>query len=129
MADKRHSTGRRGEEEAARYLRHQGYEVVARNYRYGRAEIDLVCRKAQSGEARGGEIVFVEVKTRRSAAFGTPEEAIGPAQRRNLLKAAEAYLDAHDCEDLLPRFDVVSIEIRGGVTRLRHVEDAIWFDF
>jgi putative endonuclease len=76
--------GRAGEKAAAELLRQKGYEVVGTGFTARRGEIDLVCRRA-------GELVVVEVKTRTSAAFGTPEEAVGARKRRALMSAAAEY--------------------------------------
>src|SRR6185437_15717765 len=74
--------GRKGEDLAHRYLRYAGYRVVARNYRPGQdSEIDIVARD-------GGKLVFVEVKTRTSADFGSPDRAIDREKQRHILRAA-----------------------------------------
>jgi putative endonuclease len=77
-------TGRRGEEEAERFLSRLGYRVVSRRFLARRGEIDLVCR-------RGEQLVMVEVKTRSTDAFGAPAEAVGDRKRRALLAAAAEY--------------------------------------
>jgi putative endonuclease len=94
--------GDRGEDLAVRFLRGNGYRILARNYRCPRGEIDLI--------ARDGEIVvFVEIKGRSTRRFGSPLEAITPVKRRRLAVTAHRYLSA--CSLLLARtrFDVVGI--------------------
>jgi putative endonuclease len=76
--------GRAGEKAAAQLLQKLGYEVVGAGFLARRGELDLVCR-------RGKELVVVEVKTRTSAAFGTPIEAVGSRKRRALMSAAAEY--------------------------------------
>lgn len=76
--------GRRGEEDAARFLERRGYRVVGHGFLARRGEVDLVCR-------RGDRLVLVEVKTRSSDAFGAPVEAVGPRKRRCLLATAAEY--------------------------------------
>lgn len=76
--------GRAGERAAAQLLKRRGYEIVGAGFAARRGEIDLVCR-------RGGELIVVEVKTRTSSAFGTPEEAVGTRKRRGLMSAAAEY--------------------------------------
>ena len=76
--------GRRGERLAADYLRHLGYRVVGSGFLARRGEIDLVCR-------HGDRLLLVEVKTRRSGAFGGPAEAVGTRKRRALNSAAAEY--------------------------------------
>lgn len=77
-------TGRRGERVAAEFLARRGFRVVGTGFLARRGEIDLVCR-------RGDRLVLVEVKTRTSDAFGTPQEAVGPRKRRALRAAAAEY--------------------------------------
>jgi putative endonuclease len=112
-----------GETEAERYLRRLGWEILTENWscRYG--EIDLVARDREGW-------VFVEVKTRRGLSFGLPEEAVTPAKRRRLLRAAVTYLQERGSVDEAWRIDVIAIEGRPGrpPTRLDHYRDAIEAD-
>ncbi|HQJ35005.1 MAG TPA: YraN family protein, partial [Rhodoglobus sp.] len=80
--------GRRGEEIAARYLASRGLAIVERNWRCPQGEIDLIARD-------GGELVFVEVKTRSSVAYGHPLESITPVKLARLRRLAAAWCDAH----------------------------------
>ncbi|MFQ5691534.1 MAG: YraN family protein [Nitrospinota bacterium] len=115
--DPRHALGKRGEEEAARYLQKRGYEIVERNVRTRLGEIDLI--------ARDGEVlVFVEVKTRSSGAFAPPELAVDGRKRRKLLDLAHAHLgrlgEAVDC-----RFDVLGLVLRPGRRPvIHHIQNA-----
>jgi putative endonuclease len=76
--------GREGERAAADLLRARGYEVVGAGFAARRGELDLVCRK-------GGDLVVVEVKTRTSAAFGAPTDAVNDRKRKALTSAAAEY--------------------------------------
>jgi putative endonuclease len=76
--------GRAGEELAAEHLRLLGYEVLDRNFRCRRGEIDLVCR-------RRGEVSLVEVKTRAGAGHGTPLEAVDERKRRAMEGTVAEY--------------------------------------
>jgi putative endonuclease len=80
----RAALGRAGEREAAAFLRGRGWRVLGSGFLARRGEIDLVCE-------RGGDLVLVEVKTRASAAFGSPGEAVGDRKRRALRAAAAEY--------------------------------------
>ena len=104
MPTPRTRLGNRGEELARQYLERQGYRVVARNYRCAWGEIDLV---AQEGE----ELVFVEVRTRRGDAFGTPEESITPAKARHLVASAQEYLQERGPENAPWRIDFIGIRL------------------
>jgi len=98
------ATGRRGEDLAHRYLRRQGYTIVARNYRLasGDAEADLI---AWEGDA----LAIVEVKTRESVAYGPPERAIGPEKQRHMVRVAREYTRKIDIPWDRVRFDVVTV--------------------
>lgn len=120
MADDRKALGKWGEGLAARYLEEQGYQIVARNWRTRQGELDLV---AQAGEM----LVFVEVKTRRGRAAGTPEEGVTQRKGRQLLELAQAYLLAHELEDVEWRIDVVAVELdgHGRLLRCEHIPNAV----
>lgn len=110
--------GKQGEEEAARFLQSEGYELLARNFRHQHAEIDLIVK-------RGKLLVFVEVKTRTNLSFGNPEEFVSYAKAKLVMKAAEQYIFAHNwLFDV--RFDIVAVSISGSVLRVKHVEDAFF---
>ena len=111
-------TGKQGETEAARFLQEKGYEIMARNFRYQHAEIDLVVRK-------GKMMVFVEVKTRTNLSFGNPEEFVSYAKAKLVMKAAEHYIFAHNWQFDV-RFDILAISIAGSEMRVKHVEDAFF---
>ena len=94
--------GARGERLATAWYVQQGYAVVARNWRCDIGEIDLIA-------TRGSEVVIAEVKTRVSARFGVPAEAVGFAKQRKLRRLAAAWLAASGSHYDEIRFDVVSI--------------------
>lgn len=94
--------GDRGERAAANYLKAQGMRVIARQYRTQWGEIDLIMLD-------GDTLVFVEVKTRESAARGRPEERVDRTKRTNSTKAALAFLKKHGQLGHRGRFDVVAV--------------------
>ena len=115
----RRDLGAFGERLAAAHLEAKGYRIRARNFRCREGEIDIV---AEDGDC----LVFVEVRTRRGDAFGTPAESVTVAKERRLLTVARAYLQEHP--DLPPnqRIDVVAIELsRGRLLAVQHIEAAI----
>lgn len=119
MKDKRHSTGAQGEHLAAAYLQKQGYTLITANWRCQHGEIDLVM---QQGEM----LVFVEVKTRRSAITAPAFDNITPRKRARLVAAVHAYLAAHPPEDAPWRIDAVAVALpRTGQPLIDHVEDAL----
>ena len=100
--DNRRSLGDRGEDMAAAHLKKQGYKILERNYRTPIGEIDLVARHQ-------GVLVIIEVKTRRSRRFGSPQEAVQPAKQERLRNLAEYYLQQQGLGEVTVRFDVVGI--------------------
>ena len=102
--DSPHELGRWGEEQAVRALIGDGWSVMARNYRFGRREIDLVVR-------REGLVAFVEVKTRSGDGYGSPEEAITGLKRREIEIVALEFLVRHGLDDIDVRFDVLAIVV------------------
>ena len=102
MPDTR-KTGQIGERSAERELRRMGYQIITRNYRTRRGEVDLIAKD-------GDTIVFVEVKTRLGGAYGTPEEAITPKKQAHLVSAAQSYLQETGAENSEWRIDVVIIQ-------------------
>ena len=101
---------------AARYLELAGYSIVDRNWRCPQGEIDLVARD-------GGELVFVEVKTRSSVAFGHPLEAITASKLARLRRLAAAWCEAHPGHHNHIRIDAVGIIApRLGEVEVEHLE-------
>jgi len=101
--DFRRALGDEGEEAVARWYADAGYEVLDRNWRCREGELDLVV-------ARDRVLVFCEVKTRRSTAFGIPAEAVTVTKQRRLRTLAMRWLDAHpDARAANLRFDVASV--------------------
>lgn len=109
--------GRSGEDYAARFLEERGFEILARNYRCGKNEIDIIAKQ-------GNVISFVEVKTRRTADFGHPAEAITKGKQREIAKAAEHYICAATHAEATYRFDVIAISFAGAAPTIELIEDA-----
>ena len=101
-ATPRQILGACGENAAAKYLRRHGYKVLLRNFRSGKAEIDIVCRHKDW-------LVFVEVKTRKTEEFGAPSEAVEREKQRNLTKGALDYLRLLGNPAIRFRFDIVEV--------------------
>ena len=115
----RRDLGAFGERVAAAHLEAKGYRIRARNFRCREGEIDIV---AEDGDC----LVFVEVRTRRGDAFGTPAESVTVAKERRLLTVARAYLQEHPDAPPDQRIDVVAVELsRGRLLAVQHIEGAI----
>ena len=106
--------GKTGEAKAENFLTEKGYEVIARNYRYKRSEIDLIVKK-------DNWLVFVEVKMRSSSAFGHPEQSVNKAKRKKVLEGAAHYLEETNWPGNV-RYDIVAITKKETV----HFEDAFY---
>jgi len=114
--------GDRGEDLAAEFLKNEGYRVLERNYRFERNEVDLVCLDPD----KGGELVFVEVKTRSGSGFGPPEASVTDEKKRSLIEVSRAYLHERQLEGAPSRFDVVGIVLAEGEPEIEHHENAFW---
>jgi len=113
-----HVLGRHGEEMALEFLEENGFTVLEKNWRYRKAEVDLIATDGQT-------LVIIEVKTRSTDHFGTPEESINKAKQKLLCEAANAYIAIKEIKNEV-RFDIVSIVTDGNQTRLHHIRDAFY---
>ncbi len=111
--------GRRGESIALNYLLERHYQLVEKNYRFGRGEIDLIMESPEK------ILVFVEVKSNRKNLFGSPLERIDGRKIRQLQKIAQRYCWQKNQLDREMRFDVIGIELEeNGENRIDHVKAA-----
>ncbi len=116
--DPRHLRGLEGEQVAMRYLHARGWRVLEHRFRMGRLEIDVIARLGQL-------VAFIEVKTRWSARFGSPLQAVTWAKRREITRVAQAWIARHGRADDAYRFDVIGVTLsRWGRVRVDHLEDA-----
>ena len=110
MKTDRPTVGRKGEEEASRYLTRLGHRILARNWRGGHLELDIVT-------LAGNELHFVEVKSRVAPVMAEPQRNVGREKQRRLVAAAQAFLHAEDRKDLPADlevfFDVMSVVFYG----------------
>lgn len=105
--------GKEGEERAAQFMEAKGYSILLKNYRSGRAEIDLILRK-------GDLLVFAEVKMRKNNLYGEPEESVNARKAELIIEAAENFIFDNDWKGAI-RFDIISI---AGKKEILHMEDA-----
>lgn len=115
--------GKFGEDIASKYLEAKGYKIKERNYRTFLGEIDIVCEYK-------GNIIFVEVKTRRSNKFGSPEEAVNFIKQQKIIKNALCYLSKYHLWKKNCCFDVISISISNhkDIKRIKHIRNAFCLD-
>ncbi|PQJ21211.1 YraN family protein [Tenacibaculum sp. SG-28] len=111
--------GKEGEDIAMNYLVEKGYHIVERNYRYRKAEVDIIAVK-------GSILVAVEVKMRSSTYFGSPEEFVTSKKIQLLVKAMHHYVVINNL-DFEVRFDIVAIVRDKEAYSVKHLEDAFLF--
>ena len=110
--------GKKGEDLAADHLSAKGFKILARNFRAGKAELDIVALDQ-------GALVVVEVKTRNTRYFGEPEEAVTKVKQKLLVRAANAFVKYKGFQGEV-RFDVVSVIVDEDSTEIRHIPDAFY---
>jgi putative endonuclease len=117
---KRRETGALGEKIAGDFLAKNGYQIIETNYRCPEGEIDIVARQQNT-------LVFIEVRTKRSRIFGSPEESITPTKKERLRTLAERYGQEHENLPEAWRIDVVAIQMEKGgrVKRISLIENAV----
>ena len=112
--------GKYGESIAGKYLASKNYVPVAENFRYERAEVDLIFK-----DEKEKVLMFVEVKTRRSKAFGEPEESVTEKKQKQIIKSAQGFLMEHpEYDEYEKRFDIVSIYVKGNKQEINHIINA-----
>jgi len=109
--------GAKGEQIAVGFLKRQGFEIIERNFRYERGEIDIIAK-------RENLISFCEVKTRTSDTYGSGEDAVDFKKQEQIRKVAEGFIMEHELDSYEYSFDVVVVEIRRNDTKIRFIENA-----
>ncbi|MEI9479495.1 MAG: YraN family protein [Deltaproteobacteria bacterium] len=109
--------GKKGEEMALRFLKKNGYRIFARNYVCKMGEVDIIAKEKDT-------LVFIEVKTRTSTAFGPPQLAVNSAKQMQLSKVALYFLKEKCLEDVIARFDVVAILLGPRGAEIELIRDA-----
>jgi putative endonuclease len=110
--------GKKGEQLAVDYLLKHGYEIVDRNYRFQKAEVDIIARKKDT-------LAIVEVKTRSTADFGNPQDFVKPKQIQRLVKAVDEYVNVNNL-DVEVRFDIIAIVKEDQSFNIEHLENAFY---
>lgn len=112
--DSRKLIGDQGEKQAAEYLEHKGFEILAQNWRHKHLEVDIIAKD-------GIFLIFVEVKVRKSATYGYENTLISNAKQKALSRAAEAYIFENSYTGKI-RVDLISIIDK----KLTYIKDAFW---
>jgi putative endonuclease len=116
------SVGDLGETIAGNILKKKGYKIVEKNYRCKYGEIDIVAEIKKT-------LVFVEVRTKSSQEYGTPEESVTSSKKGKIVSSVFDYLNDHKCMSRIWRIDFIGIELSGDgqVKRVNHIENAIQY--
>jgi putative endonuclease len=116
----RRDLGAFGERVAAAHLEAKGYRIRERNFRTREGEVDIIAE-------HGSTLVFVEVRTRRGDALGSPAESVTAAKATHILTAAQAYVQTHEGSPADQRIDVIAVSLAadGRLVSLEHIEGAV----
>ena len=110
--------GKKGEQLAIDYLISKGYTIVQRNYRFQKAEVDIIAQLKNT-------LAIVEVKTRSTTDFGNPQDFVKPKQIQRLVKAVDEYVIVNKL-DVEVRFDIIAIVKESKGFNIEHLEDAFY---
>ncbi len=119
MTTNKKQTGNFGEKKAVAYLIENDYKILATNWRFLKAEIDIIAQYKEY-------LVFVEVKTRANNDFGNPEEFVTPRQQKLIINAAHEFIIKNDRNEEA-RFDVIAVIVQNNqLVNIEHIEDAFY---
>jgi len=110
--------GKKGEQLAVDFLLENGYKIVERNYRFDKAEVDIIARKEDV-------LAIVEVKTRSTTDFGNPQDFVKPKQIQRLVKAVDEFINVKQL-DVEVRFDIIAIVKENNSFKIEHLENAFY---
>ena len=110
--------GKKGEQLAVNFLQEHDYTIIERNYRFDKAEVDLMAKKQDV-------LAVIEVKTRSSRDFGNPQDFVKPKQIQRLVKAVDEYVTVNNL-DVEIRFDIIAIVKDGKHFKIEHFKDAFY---
>jgi len=110
--------GKKGEQLAVDYLLKHGYSIVERNYRFQKAEVDIIAKKETI-------LAIIEVKTRSTSDFGNPQDFVKPKQIQHLVKAVDEYVTKNNL-DVEVRFDIIALVKQSNSFDIEHLENAFY---
>ncbi|MCF7559700.1 YraN family protein [Sabulilitoribacter multivorans] len=115
---KHNELGKKGEQLAVDFLLKKGYDIIERNYRFDKAEVDIIAQQKYT-------LAIIEVKTRSSTDFGNPQDFVKPKQIKNLVKAVDEYVTVNAL-DVEVRFDIIAIVKETKDYTIEHLENAFY---
>jgi len=110
--------GKKGEQLAVGFLLKNNYEIIERNYRFDKAEVDIIAKIKDT-------LAIIEVKTRSSTEYGNPQDFVKPKQIQRLVKAVDEYVNVNDL-DVEVRFDIIAIVKENNNFNIEHLENAFY---
>lgn len=110
--------GKKGEDIAVDFLLKNGYQIIERNWRFQKAEVDIIAQKENV-------LAIIEVKTRSSSEFGNPQDFVNPKKIKLLVNAVNEYVIFKNL-DVKVRFDIIGVIQQNGKTTIEHLEDAFY---
>lgn len=110
--------GKKGEQLAVDFLIENNYNIIERNYRFDKAEVDIIASKKDI-------LAIIEVKTRSNTDFGNPQDFVKPKQIKNLVKAVDEYVTVNSL-DVEVRFDIIAIVKNNKTFKIEHLKDAFY---
>lgn len=110
--------GKKGEALAVDFLLKNDYEIIERNYRFDKAEVDIIAKKENI-------LAIIEVKTRSTIDFGNPQDFVKPKQIQRLVKAVDEYVTLSELQ-VEVRFDIIAIVRQGKTFQIEHLENAFY---
>ena len=110
--------GKSGEDYALEYLLKKGFDILEKNWRHGKDEVDMIA-------AHNNCLVIIEVKTRSTLYFGEPQMFVNKKKQAFMIRAANAYILKKDI-DMETRFDIISVILSGNKVSIKHIEDAFY---
>ncbi|MBT8260018.1 MAG: YraN family protein [Flavobacteriaceae bacterium] len=110
--------GKKGEQLAVDFLQEHNYTIIERNYRFDKAEVDIIAKKEDV-------LAIIEVKTRSSTDFGNPQDFLKTKQIQRLVKAVDEYVTVNNLYVEI-RFDIIAIVKNGKQYRIEHLKDAFY---
>ena len=116
---KHYDLGKKGEQKAVDFLLAKGYKIIEKNYRFQKAEIDIIAQKEDT-------LICVEVKTRSSDYFGNPQDFVDAKKIKSLVKAMDHYVISKDL-DVDVRFDIIAILKQNNQMKIEHIQDAFLY--
>ncbi|MCI8277769.1 MAG: YraN family protein [Clostridia bacterium] len=111
--------GNKGEEIASRYLEKNEYEIIARNFKCAKGEIDIIAKDKE-------DIVFIEVKTRRNENYGKPVDSVNFIKQKHIKEVSKFFMYLNNIKDFSIRYDIIEIYKKENKFLINHLKNLFW---